>query len=39
MRPISQKRTRIREPRIGTSTPVSFSMARQKACSWFIGAT
>ncbi len=23
----------------GTSTPSSFSMARQKACSWFIGAT
>jgi hypothetical protein len=38
-RPISQNSTRIRLPRIGTSTPSSFSMARQNACSWFIGAT
>ena len=26
-------------PRRGTSMPSSFSTARQKACSWFIGAT
>ena len=38
-RPISEYSTRMMLPRIGTSTPSSFSMARQKACSWFIGAT
>ena len=39
MRPISEYSTRISWARYGTSTPSSFSMARQKACSWFIGAT
>src|SRR6516225_6797428 len=26
-------------PRLGTVMPSSFSVARQNACSWFIGAT
>ena len=39
MRPISEYRTRINWARYGTSMPSSFSIARQKACSWFIGAT
>ena len=39
MRPISEYRTRISCARYGTSMPSSFSIARQNACSWFIGET